>query len=987
MIRTSSAAAVAVALWCTLSGWSTAVAQSDAGQANRSPRAPLHVRIDRHLAELHPGPEVGLCDDGEFLRRVYLDLVGSLPTAQQTRAFLADSSPGKRARVIDELLERPEHDEHMARVFDVMLMERRADKHVKQAPWHEYLLTSFTEQKPLNHLARELLAADGVEDERRAPAKFYLEREVEPNLLTREVGRMFFGMDVQCAQCHDHPLIADYTQPDYYGLFAFLGRSYLFQPDNKQPAVIAEKAEGDAKFKSVFTGVEGETLPRLPGGVEVPEPEFAEGEAYKVAPNPKDKKVRPVPKYSPRAELARRATDGSNDAFNRNLANRLWALMMGRGLVDPVDQHHSDNPPVHPALLQELADELVRLEFDLRAMLRQLALSRTYQRPLELPADFQPHASAAREELSGWDARQTQVKESIERLTAAVDDLRQRVAAAEKQQPERLKQQQAAAAAAKETAAQAGAAEKQLAAATKKLERQRSAESLLRQAVDQTAKAGELLPEGQDLSEVATTLAARHTAVASTREALAAEVAQLAKRAETAKRQRDQAEQQLRQTRQARQRGEQELAALKREQASQQCELDLQRTTATHVAEQIRRLQAAIEYGDALRQQRAAESERNQLEAQLARDEKKRSQRAAELKQVREQLDEAVATESKVAKTLAGIAAQRRTLQQVAALVDESLGKARQAATLLAGEQEQAQPASTEPQSTKPSSAEPPLGTAVTLLQQRAASLEPRLATLKKEQHETAERKAMLVAELESLRQREAKLSRDVGELRKRHQQRQEQRDVLAARVSEATEAVARERRAVVKAWSRQFSLAGLQPLSPEQLAFSMIRATGYDQRQREAVRAKLDKKSPLKPDAQKDPEQVAAREQEIEQQTRANLQRVVDRFVNLFGAAGGQPQDDFFATVDQALYFRNGGDLRSWLTPAGGNLTDRLRQLEDPAAIAEELYLAILTRQPDAREAAEVREYLGQEGLDKTDAVQHMAWALLTSAEFRFQH
>ncbi len=191
----------------------------------------LHSRIDKIVEAAHIGPQVPLADDAEFLRRIYLDLTGSIPSATQTRRFLEDKSPDKRVKLIDELLSGPAYIRHMTKSFDLMLMERRADKHVKADQWEQYLKNSFEQNKPYNQLAAEILGADGVDAKQRAAAKFYLDRNVEPNLLTRELGRVFFGMDLECAQCHDHPIISDYYQSDYYGIFDFVSRSYLFRPD------------------------------------------------------------------------------------------------------------------------------------------------------------------------------------------------------------------------------------------------------------------------------------------------------------------------------------------------------------------------------------------------------------------------------------------------------------------------------------------------------------------------------------------------------------------------------------------------------------------------------------------------------------------------------------------------------------------------------------------------------------------------------------
>ena len=118
-----------------------------------------------------------------------------------------------------------------------------------------------------------------------------------------------------------------------------------------------------------------------------------------------------------------------------------------------------------------------------------------------------------------------------------------------------------------------------------------------------------------------------------------------------------------------------------------------------------------------------------------------------------------------------------------------------------------------------------------------------------------------------------------------------------------------------------------------------------------------------------------------------AKLKGNVDKFAKLFGASAGQPQYDFFATAEQALFFSNGGELRGWLNPGGGNLTERLIKLEKPEKLAEELYLGVLTRRPTADEVADVAGYLESRKKDKSKAVQEMVWALVTSSEFRFHH
>jgi hypothetical protein len=354
-----------------------------------APAIPLHERIDQLVAAGHPDyakQSAPLAPDAEFLRRAYLDLTGTIPTAADARAFLADRSPDKRTKLVDRLLASPGYARRMAQHFDVVFMERRRDEKVPRAVWEEYLRASFAANMPYDQLAREILSADGVDPKDRGPAKFYLDRDLEPTLVTRDVGRVFLGRNMQCAQCHDHPQIDDYKQVHFHGILAFLNRSYLFPNATDPNAVVAEKAEpGDVTFVSVFdkTKKQKSTGPKLPDGKPVAEPKIAKGQEYKVAPA---KNVRPVPKFSRREMLARLIAAPDNAAFARTAANRLWALMLGRGLVHPLDLDHSGNPPSHPELLDLLAEEFVAHKYDVRWLLREIALSKTYQRSSEIPA-------------------------------------------------------------------------------------------------------------------------------------------------------------------------------------------------------------------------------------------------------------------------------------------------------------------------------------------------------------------------------------------------------------------------------------------------------------------------------------------------------------------------------------------------------------------------------------------------------------------------
>jgi hypothetical protein len=344
-------------------------------------------RVDQLINEKANGPHAAQTSDEDFLRRIYLDFAGRIPASSETLAFLTDRDTAKRQKLVDHLLASPEYARRMTELFHVMLMERLGD----HAEWTKYLTDSFQANKPWDQIVKEMIYPN-AEDESLRGAAFFLSKRLEnygqnpvdyPGLV-RDVGRLFLGVDMQCAQCHDHLFIDDYKQEDYQGLFAFLGQTTLRQ-DVKFPAVAENLTTKKVAFKSVFVQVEKMTGPRLPRSAEVEIPTFAKGEEYSTAPD-KKKKLPGVPKFSPLQILSQQLPRGENDLFKKNIANRLWWVMMGRGLVHPLDLHHSDNPPSHPELLELLANELASREFDMKWLLREIALSETYQRSSELPS-------------------------------------------------------------------------------------------------------------------------------------------------------------------------------------------------------------------------------------------------------------------------------------------------------------------------------------------------------------------------------------------------------------------------------------------------------------------------------------------------------------------------------------------------------------------------------------------------------------------------
>lgn len=353
---------------------------------------PLHDRIDQLIVKgLKDYDKVAspIASDAEFMRRVSLDLTSRIPSAIETRAFLDDKSSDKRIKLIDKLLASPEYARRMQEHWDVVLMDRRRDIRVPRPAWEDFLRAAFAENKPFDQLVRDILSSDGSDPKTRSAAKFFLDRELDPTIVTRDIGRLFLGMNLQCCQCHDHPLVDGFKQEHYYGIQAFFTRAFLFPDKNVPTAVIAEKAEGESNFTSVFDKSKAQktTAPRMPGLKAISDPKFEKGKEYKVA---AAKGVKPVPAYSRFALLAAAITDKDNERFRRTAANRLWAMMLGRGIVHPIDYDHADNPPSHPELLTVLGEEFAKHNFDLKWLLREIAMSKTYQRSSELKAGVEP---------------------------------------------------------------------------------------------------------------------------------------------------------------------------------------------------------------------------------------------------------------------------------------------------------------------------------------------------------------------------------------------------------------------------------------------------------------------------------------------------------------------------------------------------------------------------------------------------------------------
>jgi hypothetical protein len=301
-----------------------------------------------------------LCSDSVFLRRALLDTLGVLPTAEETRAFLADSDPAKRRRLIDRLLTRPEFADFWALKWsDLLRSEEKVLDRKGVTVFHGWVRRAIADGRPLNEFARDLLAARGS-TYADPPANFYRALR-DPQARAEAVAQVFLGVRLQCARCHNHPFDR-WTQDDYYGLAAFFPRvQYRVLENNRRDRLDTHEFDGE---QVVWLAREGEVThprtgavvrPRLPGSAEV------DGESDRTQ------------------KLADWLARPDNPFFARAQANRVWYHLMGRGLVDPNDDFRASNPPTNGPLLDALTEDFVAHRFELRHLVRTILNSRTYQ--------------------------------------------------------------------------------------------------------------------------------------------------------------------------------------------------------------------------------------------------------------------------------------------------------------------------------------------------------------------------------------------------------------------------------------------------------------------------------------------------------------------------------------------------------------------------------------------------------------------------------
>ena len=342
----------------------------------------LHLSIDRLIKERAGGTVAGRCDDAEFFRRAQLDLAGRIPSSAEARDFIKNKDPQKRTKLIDQLLAGDTFASHWADRLSVMLLERQKLGKITDEDWRSFLIKTLKGKPRWDVMAKEMIVATGKGDAR--PAMRFL-GSGNHERMTKDVARLFLGMDLQCAKCHDHPSVNEWKQAHFWGLYAYLSptKSATHSKD-KLPYLVENLVTKKTEFQSVFETEKKTTGPHLPGGKEIAIPTFEKGQEYE---KPTATGLPAVPKFRPRELLARDLTSKDNTYFVRNGVNRLWYLMMGRGLSHPLDEVHAQNPPSHPKLVKLLMKEFAAHQFDVKWLIREIALSESYQRSSHLPED------------------------------------------------------------------------------------------------------------------------------------------------------------------------------------------------------------------------------------------------------------------------------------------------------------------------------------------------------------------------------------------------------------------------------------------------------------------------------------------------------------------------------------------------------------------------------------------------------------------------
>jgi hypothetical protein len=300
-----------------------------------------------------------VCTDEEFVRRVYIDVIGLYPKPAELQAFIEDKRPDKRAQLVEALLQRKEFTELWVMKWAELLQIRSGINAGNNAPpfyknallYYNWLADEIGKNRPINEIVVDLLSANGGTVS--VPAVNYYQSELDRLKLSENVAQVFMGMRLQCAQCHNHPFDR-WTMNDYYGFNAFFAQIGRKNTDDPQEVIVFNSKGGESQHFLTKKNVK---------------PKFLGGEEPDLKPGDDRRRVMAEWMASPR-----------NPYFARNIANLVWAHFLGVGIVDPVDDVRVSNPPSNPELLDQLASRLTDYKYDVRKLVRDITASAAYQR-------------------------------------------------------------------------------------------------------------------------------------------------------------------------------------------------------------------------------------------------------------------------------------------------------------------------------------------------------------------------------------------------------------------------------------------------------------------------------------------------------------------------------------------------------------------------------------------------------------------------------
>jgi hypothetical protein len=345
----------------------------------------VDAAVNERLHRLRIAPS-GLCTDEEYVRRVYIDVVGLYPKPDEIRAFLADKRPDKRAQLVDVLLQRKEFTELWVMKWSELLQIRSGINGGNNQPpfyknallYYNWLADRIGQNQPLNEIVVDLLSANGGTVSN-PPVNFY-QTELDKLKLSENVAQVFMGMRIQCAQCHNHPFDR-WTMNDYYGFNAFFAQIGRKNTDDPQEVIIYNNKNGESQHFLTKANVK----PKFLGGEE---PDLKPGDDRRKA-------------------LAEWIASPRNPWFARNISNIVWAHFFGIGVVDPVDDVRVSNPPSNPELLDQLAQRLTDYKYDVRKLVKDVVSSAAYQR------SSKPNASNTGDKLNFARAQVRRVRAEV----------------------------------------------------------------------------------------------------------------------------------------------------------------------------------------------------------------------------------------------------------------------------------------------------------------------------------------------------------------------------------------------------------------------------------------------------------------------------------------------------------------------------------------------------------------------------------------------